>query len=110
MASINQKKIFYENIKIEIENGQYLLEYMINKLIKALAKDLLTQEQFDELEQLTKEKVDVNYKENVTLESLEEKMINMELNISEVSLGLAELLSLILEDTPQDSEENNLNE
>ena len=76
---INRQKIFYDNIKIEIEAGQYYIEDMLTKLTKATAKNLLTVDMYEELEILAKEKADPKYEKTVTVEDLKDKMIDLDL-------------------------------
>ena len=96
--SINKKKIFYETIKIEILAGQYLIDNMQIKLTKALAKNLLDQEQYDELIILADEKVDKNFKESVTLEMLKENLLDMQLDIFNLAAAVSDLTELMFEE------------
>ena len=72
------QKVFYENIKIVIDSGQYYLGDMTDKLTKAYAKDLLNDEQYDELIQLSKEKVDSSYEKEKTVEELKQQVADLE--------------------------------
>ena len=94
---INRQKIFYDNIKIEIEAGQYYIEDMLTKLTKATAKNLLTVEMYEELEILAKEKADPKYEKTVTVEDLKDKMIDLELSVSELIAGFADVTDLVFE-------------
>ena len=95
--SVNKKKIFYETIKIEILAGQYLIDNMQIKLTKALAKNLLDQEQYDELIILADEKVDKNFKESVTLEMLKENLLDMQLDIFNIATAVSDLTESMFE-------------
>lgn len=94
---INRQKIFYDNIKIEIEAGQYYIEDMLTKLTKATAKNLLTVDMYEELEILAKEKADPKYEKTVTVEDLKDKMIDLELSVSELIAGFADVTDLVFE-------------
>ena len=72
------QKVFYENIKIVIDSGQYYLEDMTNKLTKAYAKDLLNDAQYDELISLAKTKVDNSYEKTKTVEELIQQVSDLE--------------------------------
>ena len=94
---INRQKIFYDNIKIEIEAGQYYIEDMLVKLTKATSKNLLTVDMYEELEILAKEKADPKYEKTVTVEDLKDKMIDLELSVSELIAGFADVTDLVFE-------------
>ena len=94
---INRQKIFYDNIKIEIEAGQYYIEDMLTKLTKAYAKGLLDGDMYTELEALAQEKADGTYEKAVTVEDLKDKMIDLELSVSELIAGFADVTDLVFE-------------
>ena len=97
MASANRQKIFYDNIKIEIEAGQYYIDDMLVKLTKATAKNLLTVEMYEELEGLAKEKADTTYEKTVTVEELKDKIVDLELEIVNLTSGLMDLTNMVFE-------------
>ena len=97
MASVNRQKIFYDNIKIEIEAGQYYIEDMLTKLTKATAKNLLTVDMYEELEILAKEKADPTYEKAITIEELKDKIVDMELEIVNLTSGLMDLTNMVFE-------------
>ena len=113
MASVNKQKIFYDNIKIEIEAGQYYIEDMLVKLTKATAKNLLTVDMYEELEVLAKEKVDTTYEKTVTVEDLKDKIVDLELEVQDLSASISDLTDIMFElydvtlstDTDEDLEE-----
>ena len=94
---INRQKIFYDNIKIEIEAGQYYIEDMLMKLTKATSKNLLTVDMYEELEILAKEKADPKYEKTVTVEELKDKVIDMELDVQALNVGIADLTEMFFE-------------
>ena len=94
---VNKQKIFYDTVKIEIEAGQYCIDDMLMKLTKATAKNLLTIEMYEELENLAKEKADPAYKKTVTVEDLKNKIIDMELDIQDLSASVSDLTDIMFE-------------
>ena len=94
---VNRQKIFYDNIKIEIEAGQYYIDDMLMKLTKATAKNLLTIEMYEELENLAKEKADPTYKKTVTVEDLKNKIVDLELNHELLLLSISDLTDMVCE-------------
>ena len=113
MASVNKQKIFYDNIKIEIEAGQYYIEDMTSKLVKALAKGLLNDEMYAELEELATQKADTTYEKTVTVEDLKDKIVDLELEVQDLSASISDLTDIMFElydvtlstDTDEDLEE-----
>ena len=116
MASVNRQKIFYNNIRIEIEAGQYYIEDMLTKLTKATAKNLLTVDMYEELEILAKEKVDTTYEKAVTVEELKDKVVDLELSIQETVMSVSDLTETVFElydiilNTDEDLEETETNQ
>ena len=94
---VNKQKIFYDNIKIEIEAGQYYIDDMLMKLTKATAKNLLTIEMYEELENLAKEKADPTYKKTVTVEDLKDKIVDMELEAQTLAFTVSDLTDVVFE-------------
>lgn len=94
---INRQKIFYDNIKIEIEAGQYYIEDMLMKLTKATSKNLLTVDMYEELETLAKEKADPKYEKAVTVEDLKDKIVDMELSIIDLTASFADLTNIVFD-------------
>ena len=92
---INRQKIFYDNIKIEIEAGQYYIEDMLTKLTKATAKNLLTVDMYEELEILAKEKADPKYEKTVTVEDLKNRIIDLELDVQGNGCAIADLTEML---------------
>ena len=92
---INRQKIFYDNIKIEIEAGQYYIEDMLTKLTKATAKNLLTVDMYEELEILAKEKADPKYEKAVTVEELKDKIIDLELAVQNNGYAIVDLTEML---------------
>ena len=95
MASVNRQKILYDNIKIEIEAGQYYIEDMLAKLTKATAKNLLTVDMYEELEILAKEKADPKYEKAVTVEELKDKIIDLELAVQNNGYAIVDLTEML---------------
>ena len=95
MATANQQKIFYDNIKIEIESGQYYIEDMLIKLTKAFAKGFLDADTHTELEELAKQKVDTSYEKTVTVEELKEKIMDLELEVTNLTSGVMDLTNIV---------------
>ena len=116
MASVNKQKIFYDNIKIEIEAGQYYIEDMLVKLTKATAKNLLTVDMYEELEGLAKEKADPTYEKAITIEELKDKIVDLELSIQETVMSVSDLTEAVFElydinlNTDEDLEETETNQ
>ena len=92
---INRQKIFYDNIKIEIEAGQYYIEDMLTKLTKATAKNLLTVDMYEELETLAKEKADPTYEKTVTVEDLKDRIIDLELAVQNNGYAIVDLTEML---------------
>ena len=92
---INRQKNFYDNIKIEIEAGQYYIEDMLTKLTKATAKNLLTVDMYEELEDLAKEKADPKYEKAVTVEELKDKIIDLELAVQNNGYAIVDLTEML---------------
>ena len=92
---INRQKIFYDNIKIEIEAGQYYIEDMLTKLTKATAKNLLTVDMYEELEILAKEKADPKYEKAVTVEDLKNRIIDLELAVQNNGYAIVDLTEML---------------
>ena len=97
MANANQRKIFYDTIKIEITNGQYYLEDMQTKLTKALAKGLLNSDMYTELEILAKKSADPTYEKTLTVEALKDKIIDLELIVQEVIATNCDIIDIVME-------------
>ena len=92
---INRQKIFYDNVKIEIEAGQYYIEDMLMKLTKATSKNLLTVDMYEELEILAKEKADPKYEKTVTVEDLKNRIIDLELDVQGNGCAIADLTEML---------------
>ena len=92
---INRQKIFYDNIKIEIEAGQYYIEDMLVKLTKATSKNLLTVDMYEELEILAKEKADPTYEKAVTVEDLKNRIIDLELAVQNNGYAIVDLTEML---------------
>ena len=92
---INRQKIFYNNIKIEIEAGQYYIEDMLMKLTKATSKNLLTVDMYEELEILAKEKADPKYEKTVTVEDLKNRIIDLELAVQNNGYAIVDLTEML---------------
>ena len=92
---INRQKIFYDNIKIEIEAGQYYIEDMLMKLTKATSKNLLTVDMYEELEILAKEKADPTYEKAVTVEDLKNRIVDLELAVQNNGYAIVDLTEML---------------
>ena len=92
---INRQKIFYDNIKIEIEAGQYYIEDMLVKLTKATSKNLLTVDMYEELEILAKEKADPTYEKAVTVEDLKNRIVDLELAVQNNGYAIVDLTEML---------------
>ena len=92
---INRQKIFYDNIKIEIEAGQYYIEDMLTKLTKAYAKGLLDGDMYTELEALAQEKADGTYEKAVTVEDLKNRIVDLELAVQNNGYAIVDLTEML---------------
>ena len=70
---------------------------MLMKLTKATAKNLLTIEMYEELENLAKEKADTTYKKTVTVEDLKDKIVDLELNHELLLLSISDQTDMVCE-------------
>ena len=86
-------KEFYLVIKAKVEAGQYKLEEMLSDLQLAYEKDRITLEQHEELVELAKVRVDMDYEGNKYATAYD---LDQDLEISQVVLTSVENFELIM--------------
>ena len=86
-------KDFYLVIKAKVEAGQYKLEEMLSDLQLAYEKDRITLEQHEELVELAKVRVDMDYEGNKYATAYD---LDQDLMISEHDLSIVELYEVLV--------------
>lgn len=86
-------KDFYLVIKAKVEAGQYKLEDMLSDLQLAYEKDRITLEQHEELAELAKVRVDMEYDGNKHATSYD---LDQDVTISDHDLSIVDLYEMVL--------------
>lgn len=86
-------KDFYLVIKAKVEAGQYKLEDMLSDLQLAYEKDRITLEQHEELAELAKVRVDMEYEGNKHATSYD---LDQDVTISDHDLSIVDLYEMVL--------------
>lgn len=86
-------KDFYLVIKAKVEAGQYKLEDMLSDLQLAYEKDRITLEQHEELAELAKVRVDMEYEGNKHATSYD---LDQDVVMSEHDLSIVDLYEMVL--------------
>lgn len=86
-------KDFYLVIKAKVEAGQYKLEDMLSDLQLAYEKDRITLEQHEELAELAKVRVDMQYEGNKHATSYD---LDQDVMITEHDLSIVDLYEMVL--------------
>lgn len=86
-------KNFYLVIKAKVEAGQYKLEDMLSDLQLAYEKDRITLEQHEELTELAKVRVDMQYEGNKHATSYD---LDQDVMITEHDLSIVDLYEMVL--------------
>ena len=68
---------------------------MLTKLTKATAKNLLTVDMYEELEELATQKADPSYEKTVTVEDLKDRIIDLELAVQNNGYAIVDLTEML---------------